>query len=96
MQKKYNHIHEITIFPIENAKTKKTSDILKSIQLLPGVQSSEGTSGFYVRGGGPDQNLILLDLSYIMQSKNNRGRVNEEHDFLNLFPYQLIYYIYHS
>ena len=37
-------------------------DILKSIQLLPGVQSgSEGTSGFYVRGGGPDQNLILLD-----------------------------------
>ncbi len=37
-------------------------DILKSIQLLPGVQSgSEGSSGFYVRGGGPDQNLILLD-----------------------------------
>ena len=37
-------------------------DVLKSIQLLPGVQSgSEGTSGFYVRGGGPDQNLILLD-----------------------------------
>ena len=37
-------------------------DILKTIQLLPGVQAgSEGTSGFYVRGGGPDQNLILLD-----------------------------------
>tara|TARA_B100001250_G_scaffold414555_1_gene453841 strand:- start:5908 stop:8274 length:2367 start_codon:yes stop_codon:yes gene_type:complete len=36
-------------------------DVLKAIQLLPGVQSSEGTSGFYVRGGGPDQNLILLD-----------------------------------
>ncbi|OUV53386.1 MAG: hypothetical protein CBC73_04930 [Flavobacteriales bacterium TMED113] len=37
-------------------------DVLKSIQLLPGVQSgSEGSSGFYVRGGGPDQNLILLD-----------------------------------
>jgi outer membrane cobalamin receptor len=35
--------------------------VLKAIQLLPGVQSSEGTSGFYVRGGGPDQNLILLD-----------------------------------
>ena len=28
---------------------------------MPGVQSSEGSSGFYVRGGGPDQNLILLD-----------------------------------
>ena len=37
-------------------------DILKTIQLLPGIQSSgEGNSGFYVRGGGPDQNLILLD-----------------------------------
>ena len=37
-------------------------DVLKTIQLLPGVQSSgEGSSGFYVRGGGPDQNLILLD-----------------------------------
>ncbi len=37
-------------------------DILKTIQLLPGVQSSgEGNSSFYVRGGGPDQNLILLD-----------------------------------
>ena len=37
-------------------------DILKSIQLLPGVQSgNEGTSGIYVRGGGPEQNLILLD-----------------------------------
>ncbi|MFN3916885.1 MAG: TonB-dependent receptor [Flavobacteriales bacterium] len=37
-------------------------DVMKTIQLLPGVQSgSEGTSGLYVRGGGPDQNLILLD-----------------------------------
>ncbi len=37
-------------------------DILKSMQLLPGVQASgEGNSGFYVRGGGPSQNLILLD-----------------------------------
>ena len=37
-------------------------DILKTLQLLPGVQGgSEGTTGFYVRGGGPDQNLILLD-----------------------------------
>ncbi len=37
-------------------------DIMKTIQLLPGVQSgSEGSSGLYVRGGGPAQNLILLD-----------------------------------
>ena len=37
-------------------------DVIKAIQLLPGVQSgTEGASGLYVRGGGPDQNLILLD-----------------------------------
>ncbi len=37
-------------------------DILKTIQLLPGVQSAgEGNTGFYVRGGSNDQNLILLD-----------------------------------
>jgi len=37
-------------------------DILKTIQLTPGVKSAgEGNSGFYVRGGGIDQNLILLD-----------------------------------
>ena len=38
------------------------SDPIKVIQLLPGVQSgSEGSAGLYVRGGGPDQNLVLLD-----------------------------------
>ena len=37
-------------------------DVLKAIQLLPGVQSgAEGSAGLYVRGGGPDENLILLD-----------------------------------
>ncbi|WP_194778275.1 TonB-dependent receptor [Pararhodonellum marinum] len=37
-------------------------DVFKILQLLPGVQSgSEGGSGLYVRGGGPDQNLVLLD-----------------------------------
>ncbi|KAA3609350.1 MAG: TonB-dependent receptor [Calditrichaeota bacterium] len=37
-------------------------DVIKAMQLLPGVQSgSEGSSGLYVRGGAPDQNLILLD-----------------------------------
>jgi outer membrane receptor for ferrienterochelin and colicin len=37
-------------------------DVLKVIQLMPGVQKgSEGSAGIYVRGGGPDQNLILLD-----------------------------------
>lgn len=37
-------------------------DVLKTLQLLPGVQSAgEGNSGFEVRGGGPEQNLVLLD-----------------------------------
>ncbi len=37
-------------------------DLLKTLQLMPGVQSgTEGSNGIYVRGGGPDQNLILLD-----------------------------------
>jgi outer membrane receptor protein involved in Fe transport len=37
-------------------------DILKTIQLIPGVRNAgEGNTGLYVRGGGPDQNLILLD-----------------------------------
>lgn len=37
-------------------------DIMKAIQLLPGIQAgNEGSSGLYVRGGGADQNLILLD-----------------------------------
>lgn len=38
------------------------SDIIKTLQFLPGIkQSQEGTSGISVRGGSPDQNLILLD-----------------------------------
>lgn len=37
-------------------------DVIKTIQLMPGVHAaSEGSSGFSVRGGNPDQNLILLD-----------------------------------
>lgn len=50
----------------ESIKTIPTllgeADVLKAIQLLPGVQAgTEGSSGIYVRGGGPDQNLVLLD-----------------------------------
>ena len=49
-------------------------DILKTLQLLPGVQSgSEGTTGFYVRGGGPDQNLIILDEATIYNANHLFG-----------------------
>jgi hypothetical protein len=48
-------------------------DILKTIQFLPGVASNgEGNSGFYVRGGGPDQNLILLDNATVYNASHLR------------------------
>lgn len=64
--------------PIETVKALPAFmgevDILKTIQLLPGVQSSgEGNSGFYVRGGGPDQNLILLDEATIYNAAHLFG-----------------------
>ena len=50
-----NQIKKLPVFMGE-------ADVMKTLQLMPGVQSgSEGSSGLYVRGGGPDQNLILLD-----------------------------------
>ncbi|MBS1942216.1 MAG: TonB-dependent receptor, partial [Bacteroidetes bacterium] len=49
-------------------------DILKTIQYLPGVKSNgEGNSGFYVRGGGPDQNLILLDEATVYNASHLFG-----------------------
>ena len=49
-------------------------DVIKTIQLLPGVQAaSEGSSGFSVRGGGTDQNLILLDDAPIYNASHFLG-----------------------
>jgi len=49
-------------------------DVIKAIQLLPGVQvTSEGSSGFSVRGGGRDQNLILLDESTVYNASHLMG-----------------------
>jgi hypothetical protein len=54
-------------------------DVIKAIQLLPGVQaSSEGASGFSVRGGNPDQNLILLDEAPVYNASHLMG-------FLSIF-----------
>ncbi len=51
-------VEQLRMVPVMFGET----DVLKAIQLLPGVQSgTEGMSGIYVRGGGPDQNLFLLD-----------------------------------
>jgi len=49
-------------------------DILKTIQLLPGIKSAgEGNSGFYVRGGGADQNLVLLDEATVYNASHLLG-----------------------
>ncbi len=49
-------------------------DIIKTIQLLPGIKSAgEGSSGFHVRGGGVDQNLILLDDATVYNSSHLFG-----------------------
>ena len=49
-------------------------DVLKVIQLLPGVQAGgEGQSGLYVRGGGPDQNLMLLDEAIVYNASHLFG-----------------------
>ena len=49
-------------------------DVIKTIQLLPGVQAaSEGSSGFSVRGGGTDENLILLDDAPIYNASHFLG-----------------------
>lgn len=49
-------------------------DILKSITLMPGIKTSgEGNTGFYVRGGGSDQNLILLDEATVYNASHLLG-----------------------
>lgn len=49
-------------------------DVLKVLQLLPGVQKgTEGSSGIYVRGGGPDQNLIILDDAVVYNASHIFG-----------------------
>ncbi|HYG14341.1 MAG TPA: TonB-dependent receptor, partial [Bacteroidia bacterium] len=50
------------------------TDVLKSITLLPGIKSGgEGSTGFYVRGGGPDQNLVLLDDAVVYNASHLLG-----------------------
>lgn len=71
---------EMSVNTLTAAEIKKLpvvlgeTDILKSILLLPGVvNSGEGTSGFNVRGGGNDQNLLLLDQSNVFSSSHLYG-----------------------
>ena len=67
MESNYSSLREVlnNIASIQHDLANDQTQLLDSeilIQLMPGVQKgSEGSSGFYVRGGGPDQNLIILD-----------------------------------
>lgn len=63
-------VHEVKNIPVLFGER----DILKTIQLLPGVKSArEGNSGFYVRGGATDQNLILLDEAPVYNASHLLG-----------------------
>lgn len=71
---------EMSTVTLQMEKVKKIPalfgevDILKTIQLLPGVQSGgEGTTGFFVRGGSSDQNLILLDEAPVYNASHFLG-----------------------
>lgn len=64
--------------PIDQIKNIPTllgeKDVFKVLQLMPGVQKgSEGNSGIYVRGGGPDQNLIILDDAQVYNANHLFG-----------------------
>lgn len=74
------HKAEMSVNKLSIATIKKMPvvlgevDVLKSILLLPGVTNAgEGASGFNVRGGGADQNLILLDEATIFNSSHVFG-----------------------
>ncbi len=70
---------EVTL-PVENIKKLPLlfgeADVLKAIQLLPGVKSIEGSSGLYIRGGGIDQNLVLLDEAVVYNPGHLLGFVS--------------------
>lgn len=72
--------YEIGVLKLPTDKIKELPallgevDVLKTLQLLPGVASStDGNSGFYVRGGGADQNLVLLDEAVVYNSGHILG-----------------------
>ncbi len=68
-------VQKLTVSEIKNvAVIFGERDVLKTIQLLPGIKSTgEGSSGFYVRGGGADQNLILLDEATVYNASHLLG-----------------------
>ena len=68
-------VEKLTIAEIKNIPVLMgEKDVLKTIQLLPGIKSAgEGSSGFFVRGGAADQNLILLDEAPVYNASHLLG-----------------------
>ncbi len=68
-------VQKISIEEIKNVPVIfGEQDILKTIQLLPGIKSGgDGSTGFFVRGGGADQNLILLDEATVYNASHLLG-----------------------
>jgi hypothetical protein len=91
-QEKYKESNKtqmgILNIPVSNVRNAPAllgeKDVLKIIQLMPGVQKgSEGNAGLYVRGGGPDQNLIKVDDAVIYNPFHVFG-------FLSLFNISIV------
>lgn len=79
-EKKNSEIAQMSSIKLSSVEIKSVpmlfgeKDLFKTLMLLPGVQSgTEGTSGMYVRGGGPDQNLIILDEATIYNANHLLG-----------------------
>jgi len=72
-------VHMSTVdIPVQQMKSLPAllgeRDVFKTLQLLPGVQKgNEGSTGIYVRGGGPDQNLIILDDALVYNANHLFG-----------------------
>src|SRR5690606_28843711 len=62
-------VREIEVVPVVFGER----DVIKTIQLLPGIKSNEGGGGFFVRGGSADQNLILLDEAPVYNASHLLG-----------------------
>jgi hypothetical protein len=68
-------VEKINVKDIQNIPVLMgEKDVLKTLQLLPGVKSAgDGNTGFYVRGGAADQNLILLDEATVYSASHLLG-----------------------
>lgn len=68
-------VEKLTVTELKNIPVLMgEKDVLKTVQLLPGIKSAgEGNSGFFVRGGAADQNLILLDEAPVYNASHLLG-----------------------